>query len=61
MHLMLAGHAFHSDGMHLTPLGTAFFLDAVRPLLEAVKFFFQAVIVCVAGYVSGRRGGPTDR
>jgi len=30
---MLAGHAFRSDGTHLTPAGIAFFLDAVMQVL----------------------------
>ena len=33
MHMMLAGHAFRSDGTHLAPAGIAFFLDAVMQVL----------------------------
>ena len=43
---MLAGHAFRSDGTHLTPVGIAFFLDAVRPLLEAVVPFHKRPYMC---------------
>ena len=46
MHMMLAGHAFRSDGTHLTPAGVAFFLDAVRPLLEAVAPFHKRSCKC---------------
>jgi hypothetical protein len=49
IHMMLAGHAFRSDGTHLTPVGIAFFLDAVRPLLEAVVPFHKRSCMCCWG------------
>ena len=45
--MTLTGHAFRSDGTHLTPTGLAFFLDAVRPLLEAVEHVFLHIIMYV--------------
>ena len=47
--MILTGHAFSSDGTHLTPTGIAFFLDAVRPLPEAVGHFLQTIMYVLLG------------
>ena len=62
IYVILAGHAFHSDDIHLTPIGVAFFLDAVRPLLEAVSSCIRGCTCVVMrachGNVSGRGCRP---